>query len=490
MTLVPTGRANLYRSDGSRRSDAEVLAEIGDIGLRIALLDEGMHRRAESVEVDLLYPPRLFLSYKWGGAAENAWVFDLASRLTNHGWEVVFDRWRDETLDRSVEEFVSRLAASRIFVAVLSPSYIASAFAPSHPTWVFDELQCALVIAPYCLRLIGIVPPDDATATTPTSAEETIRMPRTPAVIVQAELEPEFDEVHVVHDHDDLERFLDASLTYAGPRLGGAERAWIGERLGRDSDEPSLREIVKRYPFVSGAWRRLVVLLRDRDDLQPALDAARDALQAVHEVERLPFLHEQIELLKRCGDRIGAAQAATQLIDRRSRDWVAHFHLGDLLYDANDMWAARSHLLLACREADSGAEPHNMLGVVYMALGLLGRASETLDLALRIDANFEMARRNLERVRAPRAVSDQPEISEVSGPLPGCSKCDAIFVQDPDRPLICAKCGASRSGSASQCQTCAAIGIVPIIPEGTDYMPVKCPICRTGTITSKGKARL
>jgi len=103
-----TGRANLYRSDGSRRSDAEVLKEIGHIGLRLALLDDAMYRRAGAFEPDLQYPPKLFLSYKWGSEAENAWVTQLAQRLTKHGWDVVFDQLRDETSDRSVEEFVSR----------------------------------------------------------------------------------------------------------------------------------------------------------------------------------------------------------------------------------------------------------------------------------------------------------------------------------------------------------------------------------------------
>lgn len=484
------GRANLYRIDGSRRPDAEVLAESGNIGLRIALLDEAMHLRANSAEADSLYPPRLFLSYKWGSAAENAWVRDLAERLTKCGWDVVFDQWRDETVDRTVEEFVSRLADCRIFVGVLSPAYVASALAASHPTWVFDEMQCALV-ARDSVRLIGIVPPDELTPAPVASPPATIEMPQIHAIVVEGMQKAEFDELHVVRDADNLERLLDASLTYTGPRLADAERAWMLERLAREGDEASLREILERYPFVSGAWRRLVVLLRDRGELQPALEAARHALELVHEpVEYLPFLHEQIELLKRCGDRVGAAQAATRLIDQRPRDWVAHFHLGDFLDDANDLWAARNHLLLACRGAGSEAAPHNTLGVVYMGLDLLARASETLEHALRIDATLDMTRRNLDKVRTARAASAQPDISEVSGPLPGCSNCDAIFVQRGDRPFICAACGASKPASPSPCELCGASSVAPIVCVGRSYIPVRCPICRTGMITSKEGARL
>jgi hypothetical protein len=84
-----TGRANLYRADGSRRPDAEVLEECGNIGLRLALLDDAMHRRANSTDSASRYPPRLFLSYKWGSDSENAWVAQLAQRLAERGWDVV-----------------------------------------------------------------------------------------------------------------------------------------------------------------------------------------------------------------------------------------------------------------------------------------------------------------------------------------------------------------------------------------------------------------
>jgi Flp pilus assembly protein TadD len=485
-----TGRANLYRIDGSRRPDAEVLAESGNIGLRLALLDDAMHFRASSAEADLLYPPALFLSYKWGSVVEDAWVRDLAERLTRRGWDVVFDRQRDETVDRTVEAFVSRLVKCRVFVAVLSPAYVASAFAASRPTWVFDEMQCALV-ARDRMRLIGIVPPKELTTAAVAAPLTTVEVPQIPAIVVQPMPKAEFHELHEVRYGDDLERFLDASLTYAGPRLDDADRAWVVERLSRANDEASLRQILERHPFVSGAWRRLVVLLRDRGPLQSALEAVQRALEMVQEpAERLPFLHEQIELLKRNGDRVGAAQAATQLIDQRPRDWVAHFHLGDLLDDANDSWPARSHLLLACRGGDSQAAAHNTLGVVYMGLGLLARASETLEHALRIDPTLAMARSNLDKARAVLAASHEPGAIEVEGPLPGCSGCDAIFVPRADRPFICAACGASKRASTSPCELCGTDGVAPILTIGGNYMPVRCPICRTGTVTSKDRARL
>jgi TIR domain len=488
------GRGNLYRADGSRRPDTEVLKESGNLGLRLALLDDAIHRRATSGAPDLQYPPRLFLSYKWGSEAENAWVAQLAQRLTRHGWDVVFDKWRDEVADRSVEEFVSRLVTCRVFVAVLSPAFTDSAIATKHASWVFDEMNGALLAHAHDqMRLVGIIPPAESVGPGVRSSPPPVRMPPRPdqlAIVVQAQMEPKFDELYEVRDTDDLERFLDRSLTYDGPRLDDAERGWIAERLSTASSEASLREILARYPFVSGVWRRLVVLLRDRGDLQSALKATQQALeQVLVSVERLMFEHEQIELLKRSGDRVGAARAATRLIDWRPLDWVAHFHLGDLLDDANELWAARSHLLLACRGTDSDAAPYNALGVVYMGLGLLARAEEELDHALRIDATFATARRNLEKVRAERATSSCPDVREVKGPLPGCSVCEAIFVPREDRPLTYAACGASRPAGIAPCDVCGGEGLSLTSFEGGGAA-WRCPICRTGTVTTKGHASL
>jgi hypothetical protein len=488
--LRTTGRANLYRTDGTRRPDAEVLEESGNIGLRLALLDDAMHRRASSAEADSLYPARLFVSYKWGSPEEDAWIADLACALAERGWDVVFDRRRDESVDRTVEEFVARLVNCRVFVAVLSPAYVASAFQPSRPTWVFDEMQCAL-IARDRMRLIGIVPPPDLAKAPAPRREPEIRMPQIPALIVQALEEPEFEAVFRCDDANSLRSFLDASLTYTGPALEADERAWVAERLERKDDETALHEVVERHPFVSGAWRRLVVLLRDRGELAAAAEASAQALGFVHDpIERLPFLREHIELLKRAGQRASAVRAAVQLIEDRPRDGVAHFHLGDLLNDADEPWAARSHLLLACHSADAAPAAHNTLGVVYMGLGLLALAAVALEQALCLDATLGPARRNLAKVRAAQAETGDQGISEVAGPLPGCSKCDAIFVPRPGRPLTCAACGASRPGSSAPCEVCGTVGVTPIVATAGGWMPVRCPICRTGTVTAKDRVRL
>jgi tetratricopeptide (TPR) repeat protein len=489
MSSQTTGRAALYRIDGSRRPNEEILAERGNIGLRLALLDEAMHGRATSAEADACYPPHLFLSYKWGSAEENAWVKDLADCLTARGWDVVYDQRRDESEDRTVEEFVSRLVTCRVFVAVLSPAYIASAFEASRPTWVFDEMQCAL-LARDRMRLIALVPPSELAKTPPAQPARDIELPKIPAIVVQPLQRAEVDELHEIRSNDDLERVLDSALTYSGPRLDAAQQTWVIERLEREDDAAALREIVERHPFVAGAWRRLIVLARDRGDLDAARVDAERALEFVHEpVERLPFLREHLELLKRSGDRSGAARAAVAIIDQYPHDWVAHFHLGDMLDDANDGWPARNHLLLACRSPEAGAHPHNTLAVVYMGLGLFKRAAQSLEQALRLDATLVVAQRNLERTLAELGSTPQSNFTEVDGPLPGCSACAAIFMQPDDRPVLCASCGASRP-DASPCEICGNDGIAPLVPIATGYLATRCPICRTGTITSRERALL
>ena len=183
---------------------------------------------------------------------------------------------------------MSRLTNCRVFVALLSPAYVASAFEASHPTWVYDEMQCAL-IARDRMRLIGLVPPRELASEKVSTPAAPIEMPRIPAIIIQPMQETHFDEFYEAGNREALEGFLDSSLTYDGPRLTEAEQSWVKERLTRN-DEVSLREIVERYTFISGAWRRLVVVL-----MRPRASVSGHGIRRMDGVvnglvERLPFL--------------------------------------------------------------------------------------------------------------------------------------------------------------------------------------------------------
>jgi len=489
--LQTTGRASLHRSDGSRRSDDELRAQGGDIALRLALLDEAMHARAQGDGPDLPYPPRLFLAYKWGSAAQDAWVAALAQQLGERGWDLVFDGQRDDTVDRTVEAFVGRLAACQVFVAVLSQDYLAATVDPRHPTWVYDELQCALLLRDQGrLRLVGIVPPPPLDAAVPRPTAEQ-RMPPRPdqlAIVAQAYQPPRFDELHHLATPADLAPLLDQHLTYRGPVLDPVARAWVAERLQPAAGDAALDELLARHPFVAAAWRRRVVQQRDGGDLAAARASCQQALAALADpLERLPFEREHIELLKRCGDRSAAAGAATRLIAERPHDWVAHWQLGDLLDDAQAWWAARAHLLLAQREAPAGSsDPALTLAVVYMALGLLAPARQTLQALLAWDPDNGRAQRNLARVLAALADGsggDAATWTTMTGPLPGCSDCRALFIPAPQQPVFCAACAAPRAADAAPCRICGADGWLPL-PEADAPAAAahRCPVCRSGQI--------
>jgi hypothetical protein len=225
-------RNYLYRSNGTRRLDSEVVAEYGKIGLRLALLDEAIHARAERGEISVHYPLRVFLSYKWGNRVENEWVATLASKLVERGWDVVFDRYRDEAIDRSIEEFVSRIATCRVFLAIATPQYVAHAINPSQkPTWVFDEYQAPIMdeniytvaLAPERGRLLVPERRDKVSFRVSDTADSTLPdfppiifeggEPRiaVPALIWQENRSPRFDEIHAIPPDKDLDEFWTAT---------------------------------------------------------------------------------------------------------------------------------------------------------------------------------------------------------------------------------------------------------------------------------------
>jgi|GEM_PF-2593054 len=479
------------RPDGSRRSNDELRAEGGDIALRLALLDEAMQARVQSNGPDLPYPPRLFLAYKWGSPAQDAWVAALARQLADRGWDLVFDGQRDEAVDRTVEAFVGRLVGCQVFVAVLSQDYLATTLDPRHPTWVHDEMQCALLLRDQGrLRLVGIVPPPPLDAAVPRPPAE-VRMPPRPdqlAIVAQAYQSPRLDELYRLATQAELAPLLDQHLTYHGPVLDAAARTWVAERLRPQAGDAALDELLARHPFVAEAWRQRVVRQRDRADLAAALTSSEQALAALTDpLQRLGFERERIALLKRLGKRSAAAQAATRLIAERPHDWVAHWQLGDLLDDGQAWWAARAHLLLAQREAPTGtSDPALTLAVVYMALGLLTPARQTLQALLAWDPDNHRAQRNLARVQAALADGsggDAATWTTLSGPLPGCSDCRALFIPAPQQPVFCAACAAPRAADAAPCRLCGADGWLPL-PEvdAPAAAAQRCPVCRSGQI--------
>jgi tetratricopeptide (TPR) repeat protein len=469
-------RSDAYRADGTRRTEQEVLAEFGPIGSRLVFLQDAAHRLEEELAYEVHYPPKLFLAYKWDDEVHNAWVRSVAEKLTANGWDVVFDAFRNESVDPLVEDFVSRLLTCRVFAAVITPAYIehAGALNSNRPTWVFDEFQIALRASDDLLQCVGLWHSGDA-------------RPPLPFII---DLRGE--------DDAGVQQLLEKHLRYDGPKLGPDEGAGLvsllRDTLGQ-SDAATvarLREGLDRYPFVAALWRRVVCILRDRGDLADALQAAEQAVANVHVWDqRLFFQRERIVMLDRLGRSLECLQAACELSSDHPLDWYAHFQIGNQLDSANELWAARNHLKLACTSPHAQAAAHNTLGVVYLGLGFSVLADRCFEEALRIDSTLEMAQRNLDRAR--RDDSPRRDLTHLEGHLTGCSNCSAMFFLSRERPVLCWACGAHRPFDGA-CPYCGldqgldgVIGFMKV--DGEPSKPV-CPICRVGMLIAKDSVDL
>lgn len=97
-------------------------------------------------------PPKLFVSYRWGQEADDAWVANLVRDLELRGYDVVFDeqvqQGRSEPLP--VPELVGLVVTCTHFVPILTERYrrrvelAPQAAIPIEDGWVFDEYQAAL----------------------------------------------------------------------------------------------------------------------------------------------------------------------------------------------------------------------------------------------------------------------------------------------------------------------------------------------------------
>ena len=317
-------RRRLFRPDGSRRSDEEVVREYGKIGLRAALLDEAVRRRIDSGETRVNYPLRLFLSYKWGTKEENAWVARLAGKLEERGWDIVFDGNRDQSVDRTVEELVSRLVTCRVFLAVATPAFVRHAIHTDDPTWVYDEYAVAMGTEADLYRIA--LAPDGKLAVPEAGREQMFRRSDTldpdqmgiPAIIVETPQEPSFEEILPILGDDEMDDLLDEHLTYDGPSLSPEDRAEVirelGEvqELGDDEAVARLRTLVDRHPFVFAAWRELALRLSAAGRPEEALEAVERGIEVVHPRDHQWMLRRELCLL--CWVLVGRVYCCMRLL--------------------------------------------------------------------------------------------------------------------------------------------------------------------------------
>jgi tetratricopeptide (TPR) repeat protein len=486
------------KPDGARRTDAEVIGEYGKIGLRLAQYEQALQRRETAGENLLNYPLRLFLSYKWGSEAENAWVSRLAAALAGRGWDVVFDRYRDESVDRSVEEFVARIGGCSVFLAVATPAYVAHAINTQDPSWVFDEYQVAMG-AEHAMYRIALAP--EGQLLIPEAPEQVLRRSKTsheiapgfaiPAVIMQKNPTPNFDLILPLPGEAEIETFAARYFADPGPGLSAAQRKAALQALAEvEAAAPAqgierLRRLLAEHPFIFDAWVRLVLSLTDAGQPEAALQALESAIQNVHPWDRrLVLERERADRLNQLGKPVEAMRAALKILENRSRDWAAHFYVGNRLDDLGELWGARNHLLLASQQEHAVADVFNTLGMVYLGLGFILRARQCFETALQKDANHAHAKTNLATTFEAAPPHAYAEALKIQGPGLGCSVCPAIYPLDDDLPVLCGDCGSRRSIQGS-CPCCGGDGFSPWSEELAAIASIACPTCRRGELKVK-----
>jgi tetratricopeptide (TPR) repeat protein len=148
--MVPTTltyRDVLFEPDGSRRSRAEAVSLFGVRLVDVAEVYEAINK-LKHIPAKLSVPSRVFISYRWGTDEENRWVYDLADQLRERGYEVLYDKFLDQSARETVVgEIVSRIASCHIFLMIVDPGYIERVGAAENQFlargWAYVEFRIA-----------------------------------------------------------------------------------------------------------------------------------------------------------------------------------------------------------------------------------------------------------------------------------------------------------------------------------------------------------
>ena len=504
---MPIGRQLLYDVAGRRRSDEEVLSEVGHLGLRTALLADAVHRRAREDEPPSSQPHAV-VSYPVAPApsGEDRWVRDLVDRLTALGWTVHPEPRRAEPM--TVGEFVSGIASCRLFVAVLTPSYWQRA--AGH----YDEVQVAMSL-PYVHTLaitrspatrspaigspaigspaIGS-PAGSPAAGSPAAGSLAAGSPasRSPAGngrAPAAERPLAFDRLIRGDDSAALYAELTRLYRYTGEVLPPeAERTIRAQARAAATAKPPSRDHAKivsgladKAPWLGSLWLQLIDLRQRLGDEPGAIDAARrGAANAPIWEGRESLCTAELRYLYDDGQFEVAFRAAVTAVRDFPRNWLPRLVIGSLLDDLRRPWTGRNHLLVASRAPGRSTQVVNMLGVVYLHLGALARAERCFRDAVGEDPGNTLARGNLALVtHLPRGA--EAEAVEVPGPACGCTACDSVFGEVAGG-APCAGCAAPRSGAAP-CPLCGVEAVTSTPTGGAEGG--ECPVCRTGRLVMR-----
>lgn len=426
---VPIGRQLLYDSTGRRRPDDDVLAEVGDLGFRTALLADAVHRRARETEPHSS-PPHAVVSND---------LEDINDQLTTLGWIVHPQPRRSEPM--TVTEFARGLAECRLFVTT-----------PRRSSF-FDEVQVAMSL-PYVHTLA-----------------------------ISTKDEPGFDRVIRPGDRAGLNRLY----RYRGGELPVEAECMIRREAHRATvARPPTAEhalivsaLVENAPWLGNLWLQLIDIRQRLGDEPGAIAAARrGAANAPIWEGRERVAEAEMRHLYDDGQFEAAFRAAVVSVRDFERNWLARLVIGSLLDDLRRPWTARNHLLVAARTPGRSAQVVNQLGIVYLHLGALARAECCFRDALAENPGLTLARGNLALVgHLPWGA--EAEAALVPGPACGCTACDSVFGDGGSPP--CAGCAAPRAGA----EPCAFCGEPAVVERGGE-----CPVCRRGRLTRRDRIPL
>jgi tetratricopeptide (TPR) repeat protein len=524
--VITVDGALLRRPDGSRRSPAEAAKFVGWRSVWVAQLNEALHDRLAGPP-PLSFPPGVFVSYRWGTAAENQWTANLANQIKARGYPVIFDREKPGDLD--VPGMVSQIADCRYFLAVLDPGYVerlgtGATDEATKDGWVFDEFNTAAFLSNHGqIRILGLL--------------------RKGAGLPRGFRHPEPGRPGNVLDGRTPEQLV-LVLDEAFPPIDPAPDAKIvtqARALLRASHE---HLCAGRFQKAFDCAGELAALLPGGVDgaaqqVRVALRAGSPAAGWQAAEEALTLAPESRELMLAAGSFAGdvgqyhrAIVHLAALLEAPGDDpslnlASAHYALGSALDEFDQVYPAIAHLEIARGLRPADPVVHNTLGFVYRRAGEVEQAIQCLYAGLRHDpghvdllvnltaASIEAghlpdARRALKKLaqRAPGhpAIDGLREGLGAAAAAPGgaprlvarvprsetalwcrCSECAASVPVEGDRGSLCARCGSSVPIEPAECPNCEGLGrIFPAAPNLT----FQCPYCRRGTLAMADRTTL
>lgn len=459
----------LYDEYGQRRSEEEVINEYGAEYARMALLREARHERLEDIELEIKYPCRIFISYKWGDARFNRTVKGIASTLKNIGWDVVFDGNNPEVENRDIASLISKLQTCNLYLGIITPGFITDAVNVGKASWLFDEWQIASLMAlNYEIEFVGLW--------------------------LQGEEKLPLEHLFDLREKSDkeIQLYLENNFPYNGPTLNKNQKSRIVSALEgyrnvqtrSQHDFEAVFNLSNEFPFVGVLHWEICKFVFEDENYESAIDQCLFALQSISWWDNITrFIHLMMHAISNLGDDSHCAGMAADALKHRPNDVTARYLLGKSLLRLGDYLSARNHLQIAAN--DRNASPHVFLSLsqAYQEMGDDEMSDYHFTLGDKLFEYIDEAYgdRHLARLRINRELPALPLFSMDAAGYK-CSDCDSIYHPNDSSPALCGLCAGHRSPFPGEpCNFCGHRGIVlpSLVDSGLD---TRCPTCRKGNI--------